>query len=106
MDKIMVGDIVKVNPNNAGNSYPLYFDWFTFYKVREEKYEPDLPRLKEHINVYNEEYIVRWIAPHLRYDEMLYAIMKKVATAAQKSSAHSREIHLKRLSEIAVPKVH
>ncbi len=39
-------------------------------------------------------------------DEMLYAIMKKVATAAQKSSAHSREIHLKRLSEIAVPKVH
>lgn len=74
MDKIMVGDIVKVNPNNAGNSYPLYFDWFTFYKVREEKYKPDLPRLKEHINVYNEEYIVRWIAPHLRYDEMLYAI--------------------------------
>ena len=74
MDKIMVGDIVKVNPNNAGNSYPLYFDWFTFYKVKEEKYEPGLPRLKEHINIYNEEYIVRWIAPHLRYDEMLYAI--------------------------------
>lgn len=22
MDKIMVGDIVKVNPNNAGHSYP------------------------------------------------------------------------------------
>lgn len=74
MDKIMVGDIVKVNPNNAGNSYPLYFDWFTFYKVREEKYEPSLPRLKEHINVYNEEYIVKWIAPHLRYDKMLCAI--------------------------------
>ena len=74
MDKIMVGDIVKVNPNNAGNSYPLYFDWFTFYKVREEKYAHGLPSLEEHINVYNEEYIVRWIAPHLHYDEMLYAI--------------------------------
>lgn len=74
MDKIMVGDIVKVNPNNAGNSYPLYFEWVTFYKVREEKHEHGLPRLKEHINVYNEEYIVRWIAPRLRYDEMLYAI--------------------------------
>ena len=74
MDKIMVGDIVKVNPNNAGNSYSTYFEWFTFYKVKEEKYEPSLPSLEEHINVYNEEYIVRWIAPHLRYDEMLYAI--------------------------------
>ena len=74
MDKIMVGDIVKVNPNNSGNSYSTYFEWFTFYKVKEEKYEPSLPSLEEHINVYNEEYIVRWIAPHLRYDEMLYAI--------------------------------
>ena len=74
MDKIMVGDIVKVNPNNSGNSYSTYFEWFKFYKVKEEKYEPGLPRLKEHINIYNEEYIVRWIAPHLRYDEMLYAI--------------------------------
>ena len=74
MDKIMVGDIVKVNPNNAGNSYPLYSDWFTFYKVREEKYEHGFDLFEEHINVYNEEYIVRWIAPHLRYDRMLYAI--------------------------------
>ena len=74
MDKIMVGDIVKVNPNNAGHSYPLYPDWFTLYKVREEKYETGLPQFKEHINVYNEEYIVRWIAPHLRYYKMLYAI--------------------------------
>ena len=74
MDKIMVGDIVKVNPNNSGNSYPTYFKWFTFYKVKEEKYEPSLPSLGEHINTYNEEYIIRWIAPHLRYDEMLYAI--------------------------------
>ena len=74
MDKIMVGDIVKVNPNNSGNSYSTYFEWFTFYKVKEEKYGPSLPSLEEHINVYNEEYIVRWIAPHLRYDEMLYAI--------------------------------
>lgn len=74
MDKIMVGDIVKVNPNNAGHSYPLYSDWFTLYKVREEKYETGLLQFKEHINAYNEEYIVRWIAPHLRYDKMLYAI--------------------------------
>lgn len=74
MDKIMVGDIVKVNPNNSGNSYSTYFEWFKFYKVKEEKYGPSLPSLEEHINVYNEEYIVRWIAPHLRYDEMLYAI--------------------------------
>lgn len=74
MDKIMVGDIVEVNPDKAGSNYPLYFDWFTFYKVKEEKYEPSLPSLGEHINIYNEEYIVRWIAPHLRYDEMLYAI--------------------------------
>ncbi len=74
MDKIMVGDIVKVNPNNSGNSYSAYFEWFTFYKVKEEKYEPSLPSLEEHINAYNEEYIVRWIAPHLCYDEMLYAI--------------------------------
>lgn len=74
MDKIMVGDIVKVNPNNSGNSYSTYFEWFTFYKVKEEKYGPSLPSLEEHINVYNEEYIVRWIAPHLRYDKMLYAI--------------------------------
>lgn len=74
MDKIMVGDIVKVNPNNSGNSYSTYFEWFTFYKVKEEKYGPSLPSLEEHINVCNEEYIVRWIAPHLRYDEMLYAI--------------------------------
>lgn len=37
-------------------------------------------------------------------DEMLHAIMEKVAAAAQKSSAHSRDIHLKRLSEIAVTK--
>ena len=74
MDKIMVGDIVKVNPNNSGNSYSAYFEWFTFYKVKEEKYEPSLPSLEEHLNTYNEEYIVRWIAPHLCYDEMLYAI--------------------------------
>lgn len=38
-------------------------------------------------------------------DEMLHAIMEKVAYAAQKSSAHSREIHLQRLSEITVSKV-
>lgn len=37
-------------------------------------------------------------------DEMLHAIMEKVAAAAQKSSAHSRDIHLKLLSEIAVTK--
>lgn len=74
MDKIMVGDIVKVNPDKVGRSYSIYFEWFTFYKVREEKYEPSLPPLKEHINIYNEDYVVRWIAPHLHYDKMLYAI--------------------------------
>ena len=74
MDKIMVGDIVKVNPNNAEHSYSLYFEWFTFYKVKEEKYEPSLPPLKDHIDVYDEDYIVKWIAPHLCYDKMLYAI--------------------------------
>ena len=74
MDKIMVGDIVKVNPNNAEHSYSLYFEWFTFYKVKEEKYEPSLPPLKDHIDVHDEDYIVKWIAPHLCYDKMLYAI--------------------------------
>ena len=74
MDKIMVGDIVKVNFNNAEHSYSIYFEWFTFYKVKEEKYEPSLPPLKEHADVYDEDYIVKWIAPHLRYDKMLYAI--------------------------------
>ena len=39
MDKIMVGDIVKVNPDNSENSYSIYFEWFTFYKVKEEKFK-------------------------------------------------------------------
>lgn len=74
MDKIMVGDIVKVNPNNAEHSYSVYLEWFRFYNVREEKFEPKLPSLKEHINIYNEDYVIGWIAPHLRYNRMLYAI--------------------------------
>lgn len=74
MDKIMVGDIVKVNFNNAEHSYSTYFEWFTFYKVKKEKYGLSLPPLKEHADVYDEDYIVKWIAPHLRYDKMLYAI--------------------------------
>ena len=74
MDKIMVGDIVKINPNNAKHSYSLYFEWFSFYNVRKEKYEPNLPSLKQHTNEYDEDYIVKWIAPHLCCDKMLYAI--------------------------------
>lgn len=74
MDKIMVGDIVKINPDNAGHSYSTYLEWFRLYKVREEKFEPELPTLKEHIDAYDEDYVVKWIAPHLRCDKMLYAI--------------------------------
>lgn len=74
MDKIMVGDIVKVNPNNAGHNYLVYLEWFRFYKVNEENFDPSLPSLREHIDVYDEDYTVKWIAPHLRYDKMLYAI--------------------------------
>lgn len=74
MDKIMVGDIVKINPEQAGKSYSSYEGWFSFYHVKSEKFEPDLPLLSEHINAYNEDYIVKWIAPHLRRDDMLYAI--------------------------------
>jgi hypothetical protein len=73
MDKIMVGDMVKVNPDKAWCNYTLYLEWFRFYKVREEKFEP-FPLLREHIDVYDEDYIVKWIAPHLRRDKMLYAI--------------------------------
>lgn len=74
MDKLMVGDIIKINPNNVGENYPLYLEWFRFYKVNEEKFEPNLPSLKKHVDVYDEDYIVKWIAPHLRYDKMLCAI--------------------------------
>lgn len=74
MDKLMVGDIVKVNPNNAGHNYLVYLEWFRFYKVNEENFDPSLPSLREHIDVYDEDYIVKWIAPHLRYDKMLCAI--------------------------------
>lgn len=69
----MVGDIVKVNPDNTGHSYSSYLEWFRFYKVREEKYESK-PLLEEHIKDYDEDYIVKWIAPHLRCDKMLCAI--------------------------------
>ena len=34
-------------------------------------------------------------------DEMLHAIMEKVAAAARKSSARAAEIHRKRLAEIS-----
>lgn len=74
MDKLMVGDIVKVNSNNAGHNYLVYLEWFRFYKVNEENFDPSLPSLREHIDVYDEDYIVKWIAPHLRYDKMLCAI--------------------------------
>lgn len=74
MDKLMVGDIVKINPNNVGKDYPLYLEWFRFYGVNEKKFEPNLPSLKKHIDAYDEDYVVRWIAPHLRYDKMLFAI--------------------------------
>lgn len=74
MDKMMVGDIVKINPNNVGYNYPLYLEWFRFYRVNEKKFDPNLPSLKKHIDVHNEDYIVKWIAPHLRYDKMLCAI--------------------------------
>lgn len=74
MDKLMVGDIVKINPNNVEHNYPLYLEWFRFYKVREEKFESNLPSLKAHIDTCDEDYIVKWIAPHLRYDRMLCAI--------------------------------
>jgi len=74
MDKLMVGDIVKVNPNNAGHNYLVYLEWFRFYKVREENFNLNLSSLKEHIDVYDEDYIVRWIAPHLRCDKILCAI--------------------------------
>lgn len=74
MDKLMVGDIVKVNPNNAMHIYSSYSEWFRFYKVSEEKFKPELSSFKEHIDVYDEDYIIKWIAPHLRHDKMLYAI--------------------------------
>ena len=74
MDKLMVGDIVKVNPNNAMLSYSTYLEWFRFYKVNEEKFKFKHPTFKEHIDVHDEDYIVKWIAPHLCYDKMLCAI--------------------------------
>lgn len=74
MDKIMVGDIIKIDCNNSKKSYSLFREWFKFYHVREENFEPELPTLEEHINAYDEDYTVRWIAPHLSYDVMLYAI--------------------------------
>lgn len=73
MDKIMVGDIVKINSKEI-SEYPTYIDWFNFYHVDSEKFEPKLPSLHEHIDAYDEDYIVKWIAPHLRVDKMLYAI--------------------------------
>lgn len=73
MDKIMVGDIVKINSKEI-TEYPTYIDWFNFYHVDSEKFEPKLPSLHEHINVYDEDYIVKWVAPHLRVDKILYAI--------------------------------
>lgn len=73
MDKIMVGDIVKINSKEI-SEYPAYIDWFNFYHVDSEKFEPKLPSLHEHIDAYDEDYIVKWIAPHLRVDKILYAI--------------------------------
>lgn len=73
MDKIMVGDIVKINSKEI-SEYPTYIDWFNFYHVDSEKFEPKLPSLHEHIDAYDEDYIVEWVAPHLRVDEILYAI--------------------------------
>lgn len=73
MDKIMVGDIVKINSKEI-SEYPAYIDWFNFYHVDSEKFEPKLPSLHEHIDAYDEDYIVEWVAPHLRVDKMLYAI--------------------------------
>ena len=73
MDKIMIGDIVKINSKEI-SEYPTYIDWFNFYHVDSEKFEPKLPSLHEHIDAYDEDYIVEWVAPHLRVDEILYAI--------------------------------
>lgn len=74
MDKLMVGDIVKINPNNAEKNYFRYLEWFRFYRVNEEKFGSNFPSLKKHIDAHDEDYIVKWIAPHLRYDRMLCAI--------------------------------
>lgn len=73
MDKIMIGDIVKVDPNNAQKSYSVYLEWFNFYHVSTDGFELE-PSLMEHLNVYDEDFIVKWIGSHLRCDVMLYAI--------------------------------
>lgn len=79
MNKILCNDIVSIDLNYTYENYSTYTEWLDFYFLSKENYVSIQGGFTIHIknNKIIEDFIVEWIAPHLKFNKMLYLIKGK-----------------------------
>lgn len=76
MNKILCNDIVSIDINYTYENYSNYTEWLDFYSLSKRNYICAFGGFSDHFknSKTREDFVVEWIAPHLKVDKTLYLI--------------------------------